>query len=79
MFHSLTLCEFGFEESYFVYLAISCCNPKALAASASGEYSLTPHDPFVACMCDVGILESYLSSRECVYDDIGAPIGDRHI
>ena len=30
-------------------------------------------------MCDIGTLQSYLSSRECIYDDIRAPIGDQYI
>ena len=77
--HSFALRELGFEESYFVYLVISCRNTKALTTAASCQYRLTPHDPLVACMCDVGINQCRLCSARNIYDDIETHIRYRYV
>lgn len=79
MTHSLTLCEFGFEESDFIYFAIASRYPKALPTSTSRNHRITFHDPFFPRMRDIGISESGFTSLGNIYNNIDTPVWDRDI
>lgn len=79
VYDSLAFCEFRFEESDFVYFAISSRYPKTLSASASRNHTITLHDPLLARMRDIGIWKSGFASLGYVYNYIETPLRNRDI